>query len=526
MDVKVVPQKKDEQGPAEKVAPKQEQPAIKMPEPYLASGTFVDKEGKSIKVALKADGSFIRTDDPDNTLGELRIEKNNIELEDGMVLDILSDPKLKLEFNRELIEEKSKNRFNEISRCLKNRLLAEANNEVKIIQQEIHQKLKDGAGEFITGKGRSVLQIEQGISDDAKLLDEHARLVRSVVKDEKYGIAPDVEFRSLPYSPGALGHPDPLYFEGISGDPLARIQLGKSDTKALSEVVDSAENLNKMLLASATRVTKGLNERISQILQSEEFPDAINVSMGISKIQLISVMYNYLDNGFISTRDNQHIYSFPKMREAVYGDKSSQISREDALRKVATYIDKQLAGESSVFQSVQQEYRENIKKLTERGTAIIVASGNERTHYLLKNFPREQHAELTQNFLCLSEDVFSVGAVDPQLTTGVGKRSDDKLTDFSSRGKAGFEIDIAAPGEHILGRRYSQYQPHNIAVSGGTSFAAPYVAGVFALVRQANPDLSVRDIFTIMNSTATINSENVRIINPELVVEAALKRRK
>jgi subtilisin family serine protease len=58
--------------------------------------------------------------------------------------------------------------------------------------------------------------------------------------------------------------------------------------------------------------------------------------------------------------------------------------------------------------------------------------------------------------------------------------------------------DIAAPGVGIvstLGTGYGTYS--------GTSMAAPHVAGVVALMRQANPGLSAADVAQILRSTAT-----------------------
>ena len=42
-----------------------------------------------------------------------------------------------------------------------------------------------------------------------------------------------------------------------------------------------------------------------------------------------------------------------------------------------------------------------------------------------------------------------------------------------------------------------------ISVEGGTSFAAPYVAGVVALVLQENPELPPRDARALLRMTAT-----------------------
>ncbi|MGD1862070.1 MAG: S8 family serine peptidase [Leptolyngbyaceae cyanobacterium] len=85
-------------------------------------------------------------------------------------------------------------------------------------------------------------------------------------------------------------------------------------------------------------------------------------------------------------------------------------------------------------------------------------------------------------------DGASVGAVD----------SDGNLAFFSNQ--AGFNSNIqhvTAPGVGI----YSTLPNGEYGFKSGTSMAAPYVAGVVALMRQANPDLTVDEIGEILTTT-------------------------
>ncbi|MBI4168860.1 MAG: S8 family serine peptidase [Acidobacteria bacterium] len=110
-----------------------------------------------------------------------------------------------------------------------------------------------------------------------------------------------------------------------------------------------------------------------------------------------------------------------------------------------------------------------------------------------------------------SADTLNPYAVAPWVI-GVGStRKDGRLSTFSSRGifeELLYHPTLVAPGEAIIAARtaaFSQepaYAPH-YAVGSGTSFAAPHVAGVVALMLQARPSLTPLDIKRILQATAT-----------------------
>ncbi|MGA9225552.1 MAG: S8 family serine peptidase, partial [Mesobacillus sp.] len=152
------------------------------------------------------------------------------------------------------------------------------------------------------------------------------------------------------------------------------------------------------------------------------------------------------------------------------------------------------------------------KKAYDRGITVLFAAGNEGP------------AENTHNPYAKAPWVISVAA-------GV---KDGKLADFSSRGTKGvggtFTLDgqewtwkdeptVTAPGVDIVSTRVigpvsslgaqqdietieTAYLPYYTTMSG-TSMATPHVAGIVALMLEANPLLSPAEVKQILEQTAT-----------------------
>jgi serine protease AprX len=122
-----------------------------------------------------------------------------------------------------------------------------------------------------------------------------------------------------------------------------------------------------------------------------------------------------------------------------------------------------------------------------------------------------------------------------------------QVADFSSRGP---QVDVAAPGDNVWSARAGVYgllggvpappgtddppaaiqnTPFYINLSG-TSMAAPHVAGVVALMLEANPRLSPAKVQSLLKSTAMDRgargfdtSWGSGLVNAFAAVQAALK---
>ncbi len=136
------------------------------------------------------------------------------------------------------------------------------------------------------------------------------------------------------------------------------------------------------------------------------------------------------------------------------------------------------------------------EKAMEAGLVVCVAAGNDG--------PSERNISTPG----IHPDIITVGALDDN---GTLDRSDDKIADFSSRGPTNIDginkPDLVAPGVNVYGPLAPEAGidddslPHigqdYVAISG-TSMATPMVAGVAACLKQANPNLTHKDVKEIL----------------------------
>lgn len=125
--------------------------------------------------------------------------------------------------------------------------------------------------------------------------------------------------------------------------------------------------------------------------------------------------------------------------------------------------------------------RDAIKYASDKDVVFVHAAGNSSENVDVEpNFPDDN-----VNFVEVSNTYIRVGALEPKYGSNL-------LAGFSNYGKQ--NVDVFAPGAKI----YSTTPESEYDTKGGTSMAAPAVAGVAALIRSYYPKLSAAQVKQII----------------------------
>ena len=143
-------------------------------------------------------------------------------------------------------------------------------------------------------------------------------------------------------------------------------------------------------------------------------------------------------------------------------------------------------------------YDDLAKKALKEGSLIIAAAGNDSKRHLGHVAPVIRPAN------CPS--IMAVAALDKSMN----------VASFSCGGinGDGGQVDIAAPGVDV----YSTWiSPENYNTISGTSMATPYVAGIAAMLWEANPGASASEIWMLLTQSAKRLTLNVSDVGAGLV---------
>ncbi|MBD0831277.1 S8 family peptidase [Aestuariibaculum sediminum] len=125
--------------------------------------------------------------------------------------------------------------------------------------------------------------------------------------------------------------------------------------------------------------------------------------------------------------------------------------------------------------------RDAIKYAADNDVVFVHAAGNDSKDVDVEsNFPDDN-----VNYVEVAKNYIRVGALEPKYGSGM-------VAGFSNYGKK--NVDVFAPGAKV----YSTTPENEYDTKGGTSMAAPAVAGVAALIRSNFPELSAEQVKQII----------------------------
>ena len=88
--------------------------------------------------------------------------------------------------------------------------------------------------------------------------------------------------------------------------------------------------------------------------------------------------------------------------------------------------------------------------------------------------------------------------------------------------KKGMVAPIIVPSDYrTMASSWNKEGQYMYNGKGGISWSVPYLAGLFALILQVNPNIEREEIAEIINKSAVINKKGLRIINPKGVISLA-----
>lgn len=181
------------------------------------------------------------------------------------------------------------------------------------------------------------------------------------------------------------------------------------------------------------------------------------------------------------------ILSYKVLNQDLNGNERDIIEALDrALKNGASIINLSFGDSKILTYDPENRLTKEIEKAINQGVVVVLAAGNKGARW----------------------GVFSPGTSPSPITVGATTDDCTQVAEYSNRGPVlpTWEIkpDVVAPGTYEYGS----------IIYRGTSFAAPYVSGALALIKQKHPSWAPHRAKSALATTATILTNDNKIISP------------
>ncbi|WP_057913087.1 S8 family serine peptidase [Peribacillus muralis] len=333
------------------------------------------------------------------------------------------------------------------------------------------------------------------------------------------GIAPDADlyaYRVLgPYGSGdeedIMAGIDQAVIDGMD---VMNLSLGGNSNDPAAPLSTA---INYAVLNGVTAVVTAGNNGPSDYTIGNPGAAAFGLTVGASSSPLSVVKYAGRLTGLKKGYNLSNLYkAFNSDLKALEGKSLDIVDMNDGM--AADYVNKDVKGKVVFIKQGIIGTQDKVLIAKNNGASVVITYNN-RPNEGPSNFVREDQ-RFVPTFSLSNDEGLDFKA---QLTTNKKLTFEnyketftdgDKLASFSSRGPTRKNYDmkpeVTAPGVSVLSTvpayslnpdKEDDYQYAYDRLSG-TSMAAPHVAGIAALLLQANPELGPQDIKTILMNTA------------------------